>query len=814
MFHIVASSREHVAQDFAQIARSGKLEPNERAAKNWLSSVGNSYPWLLIVDNADDDSFPLHECYPDGENGVVLITSRISSMKDQGTGDIRYFEFSGLNEESSCELLLRAADRLQCPATTREAAKEICTRLGYLPLALTHAAKTILEQSLRLEDYLGFFEDNWTRIRRLRKESSKDDPQTFDANANIFASYDIIQRRLEQKSSLDQGSSDALDLLKIFAFFHHQRIRRDLLYRAAVNPLLERDAETQQAHEEGILAQRNPRPASSWRQTLRNSLARVVINLVGQWNRPVLPKILSQARSISAANEVKCRVAAAMKELNRFSLVFHSAEDDSFSIHPAVHYWLREGPDMTNAEQAVWCNVAATILAQAILAPPLNNTNEAEMMRRDLVSHVASVQLYEQRIQAHYTDKQRERARPWQSLPSSLGRHRATQLFKFSLVYMQGGQLEKAYQLQRELLDFVQARLGLEHATTMNLKRLIAYNLWLLNKNEEAARLRHDILETSKRVRGEHHPGTLTMMDEYGSAMWQQGQFSIALECHTAAVDGFKRIRGPDHPDTLRAMSNLGRAYSRDWRFTDAVETSIAAKRGLEKELGYTHADTLNATDGLAMAYFDRVAFGRGHPGDLEEAINLEVHVLKNRREMLGREHLMTLWANLNLARMKALRGDIDEALSDYNSGHEIAVRNLGECSHPVLFGQLHYARILTYADRHAEAEKVLLNVTKNLNTGPPDRMLALYSLIRCRRALGKTSGLSDLVAELRTLVIGVFGDDHPAVEYLQDPQNGLVDSTDEVASSRPSSSSVEAFAENAQQMLARFGHVAVRSDI
>lgn len=785
------------------------MDPNERAAKNWLSSVGKSHPWLLIIDNADDDSFPLHECYPDGENGVILITTRISSVKDQGTGAGRYFEFSGLNEENSCQLLLRASDRLQCSHSTREAAITICARLGHLPLALTLAGKTILEQSLQLEEYLPFFEDNWARIRRLRKEGSKDDSQTFDANLNIFASYDVVKRRLEKKSDSNQGSRDALDLLKIFPFFHHQRIRRDLLFRAAVNPVLERKAQAEQAYEEEILAQRDPRPGLTWRQILRNSLVRTVVSLREQWNRPILPRMLSEVRSVSDANEVNRRVAAAMKELNKFSLFYHSAEDHSFSLHPAVHYWLREGPDMTMPEQAIWCNVAGNILARAVLAPPLNNTIEAETIRRDLVSHVASVQLHEQKIQAYFAEKLEERPRPWQTVQSSLDRHRATQLFKFSLVYMQGGQFEKAHKLQRELLDFVQSRLGPNHTTTMDLKRLLAHNLWLLNKQEEAARLRHEILETSRRVRGEHHPGTLTMMDEYGSAMWQQGQFVVSLKCHMSAVEGFNRVRGRDHPDTLRAMSNLGRSYSRDWRFTDAVETSIMAKDGLERELGYTHVDTLNATDGLAMAYYERVAFGRGHPGDLEEAIRLEKHVLETRKEMLGREHIMTLWANLNLARMKALHGDIDEALSDYNAGHEIAIRNLGERSHAVLFGQLHYARILTYANRYAEAEEVLLNVTQNLNTGPPDRMLALFSLIKCRRALGKTSDLSDLVTELKRLVVAVFGESHPAVEYIQDPQNGLADGTDDSANNRPSSSSIEAFAQNAQQMLAKYGHVA-----
>ena len=52
----------------------GGAEPNENAAKNWLSCL--TRPWLLLIDNADDPDMEVTRYFPGGERGVILMTTR------------------------------------------------------------------------------------------------------------------------------------------------------------------------------------------------------------------------------------------------------------------------------------------------------------------------------------------------------------------------------------------------------------------------------------------------------------------------------------------------------------------------------------------------------------------------------------------------------------------------------------------------------------------------------------------------------------------------------------------------------------------
>lgn len=155
------SPAEHAKQSFSTIARAGKVDPNERAAKNWLSTLSEEQPWLLIIDNADDLTFPVEGLFPDGNRGVILITTRNPTLKTHGTVGPRYYQFADLDEVDSVALSLRAADEpLPWSTFTIEKAKRICKTLGYLPLALMHAGRAILARLCTLENYLTFFEKN------------------------------------------------------------------------------------------------------------------------------------------------------------------------------------------------------------------------------------------------------------------------------------------------------------------------------------------------------------------------------------------------------------------------------------------------------------------------------------------------------------------------------------------------------------------------------------------------------------------------------------------------------------------------------
>ncbi|KAK4695324.1 hypothetical protein P7C71_g2413, partial [Lecanoromycetidae sp. Uapishka_2] len=720
VFWIDASSKEHAKQSFSTLSRIGKVEPNERAAKSWLSSLGGEKPWLLIIDNADEISFPVEECFPDGDRGFILITTRNPTVKVQGTVGPRSFNFAELDETASIELLLGAADEQQpWSQEILVPAKNICRTLGYLPLALEHAGKAILARLCTIENFLIFFEKNWTRIRRSR--SSNDARSVSDANAAIYSSYELIHDGLVAKGT--QASDDAMDLLKIFSFLHRQRIRVDIFLRAASSPELEA-LEQKRREEEEKRTSSQTRPRTTWTRAFQDLGFGILTVLLKLGYRPVLPRMLSDSLGPKPFDELRLREA--LKELFQMSLIFANPDptDDSYSMHPAVHLWVRERPEMTIADQAIWCQATATILAQAILIPPLGDKEEDEVLRRDLLPHMA--------------------------------------------------------------------------------------------RGEEAAELQQQALEACTNLRGKNDLKTLKIMDYYGSSRWQQGRIPEARRIHETAVEGLRKVLGDDHVDTLRAMGNLGRAVGKDFKFTAAIRIHNKVVSGLRSQLGPSHLDTLIAMDNLAMAYFDRAAYGYGQPGDLDHAVKMELEVFELRKEKLGREHLYTLWAGLNLARIKCVRGEVDKALSVFLPGHAIARRNLGENHFGVLFGKMHYGRILLYAKRYQEAEEVLCEVIES-HAGPrkghPDRLIAMMSLIKCRNLLGKQAQTTALLEELTESTIALFGADHPWVKYALDPQN-LSKEPDEEAKTPVESLNVipESLGSGERMtpvaMIAKYGHI------
>ncbi|MCJ1283415.1 hypothetical protein MMC26_002744 [Xylographa opegraphella] len=772
VFWVDASSTEHAKQSFSTIARIGKVEPNERAAKSWLSSLGKERPWLLIIDNADEVSFPTEDYYPEGESGVTLITTRNPILKVHGTIGPRYYEFAELDQTASVELLLKAADKPSpWPQSTVESAEEICKALGYLPLALMHAGKTILIRLCTLENYLSFFEKNWTRLRRRR--GSIDAQSISDANAAIYSSYELIHNGLLSQGT--QASKDALDLLKIFSFFHRQHIRVDIFLRASRNPkreLLEQERREQEQRSTASQMKLNRTIA----QTVRTIGLDILTYLVGLGNCPALPQFIRDGLQSGTFDELRLREA--LKQLFQLSLIFANPDpnDDSYSMHPAVHLWARARPEMTIADQAIWCQITATILSQAILLPPLDDTEEHEIFKSDLLPHIIHVQSNERMINAKYSENQESRKRPWPPvLQPRLDRDRALQLVKFSVIYTQCGLFEEAEKLQVQVAEFANRMLGMENTRTMDIMLLLSYTYWQLTRGDEAADLQERVLTACIEARGPDDLKTLQIMNMFGTSRWQQGRIPEARQIHETVVEGFRKVLGDDHVDTLKAMSNLGRDIGKNFRFSEAIDMHLKVVPGLRNKLGSFHLETLIAVDNLAMAYYDRAAYGYGHPGDLDHALELQNEVFEKRKEKLGREHLYTLWSSLNLARIRGVRGEIDEALSVFLPGYAIVRRNWGETHFGVLLAKLHYGRILIYAKRYSEAEDILKEVIES-HEGPrkghPDRLLAIFSLINCRNLQGKEAETVVLLEELTESTKALFGENHAWVKYLLDPKN------------------------------------------
>ena len=233
---------------------------------------------------------------------------------------------------------------------------------------------------------------------------------------------------------------------------------------------------------------------------------------------PTLPKVLRDGEELEPFDGFRLRDA--LKELHQMSLITYNDGNDSYSMHPLIHTWVRERPEMSTAEQACWCHAAATTLAQAMLLPPLGSAEADEDLRRSLLPHIDHVQRCQQALRERIQDNQTRRRRPWPLLQPKLDRVQALQLAKFCLVYAQCGLWNEAEKLQLMVSEFVSKMLGMEHPSTMDIMLALSGTYWQLGRGNEAADLQQKVLEACITFRGNDDLKTLKVMDTLRVSRW------------------------------------------------------------------------------------------------------------------------------------------------------------------------------------------------------------------------------------------------------------------------------------------------------
>ncbi|MCJ1268890.1 hypothetical protein MMC22_008778 [Lobaria immixta] len=751
-----------------KIAKIGGVEPNERAAKSWLSSL--EYPWLLLIDSADS-TISIDKYFPEGERGHILVTTRNPAHRVHGTVGSQFWKFEKMERDDANDLLLKAAcEPKPWGLSARRSASVIAEALGYLPLALIQAGRAIMNELCTLGSYLEFYERNWRQIRQARGFS---DYGGDDTNMNVYSSYEVIYQGLEASERTE--AKDAIQLLKTFSFLHCENIRVDFLTKAAINPRLEEKQEKKAILEgdtSGALKTR------TWEQILKEMIISAMTAIYKDRSPLVLPAIIRDVEALESFDEdfLKDRLRLALKELTQMSLITHHPQNDSYSIHPLVHSWARKRPQMSTAEQAVWCQAAAATLTRCILLPPLGTTELDEGLRRDLVSHVDHVRKCQEEIRSRIAENQKNRNRFWPISTPRFDRGQALQYAKFSLVYSQCGRWDEAEKLQLVVKDFVCSMLGMEHPAAIAILLALSGTYWSQSRGNEAAELQDQVLKACLSSLGEDHQKTLKVMDTLGVSRCYQGRFKDALPLHEKAIKGMTKTLGADHIDTLVAMDNLGRVHHRYFRYDEARELHTKAVDGMKRVLGPTHLDTLVAIDSLAMTYLEL-------GGDLiVTAHDLMLEVVEQRKKKLGKENPYTLWSICNLARIKNSLGDSDEAEGMMRAALPIAERNLGENHFGPLAGKAQLAQVLVSQKRYHEAEAIFIDVIQRhrYQNGAqdgehPDRIIAMWYLLQCYQKQDKVEAAIGVCAEISEGLNTLGAHRHPFYQRILDKRKELV---------------------------------------
>ena len=615
-----------------------------------------------------------------------------------------------LESDDAANLLLVSA-QIMMPwnQKTIDEANSIASALGYLPLALAHAGSAIANKLCDLDKYLDYHMWCLRAIRKHRKFRARF-KETDDTYMSVYSSYEIIYRKLEEEES--QKYKDAVELLKIFAFLNREDIRIGTLIAAAKNPSLEFAAKEKAEQETKSNVGQMP---ESWTQFLRRLRFRLY-ELLKDHSQPVLPKMVGDVlRGSQNVEEFPYRLRQALHLLTQWSLVTYQEENDSYSMHPLVHVWVRERPGMTLAEQAVWSQAAANTLGQSIALPIDGTSTTGEMeLQRSLLLHVIHLRGRKAMIREQYCENQAAHRRfpfPFLKPPSDLivnNLYQAMQSAKFSYIYFICGYFYEAEKLQEAVRDFLVPKLGLEHELSMRISLFLAKTYWLGGRRfGDAARLTEQVLQSAEKLLGNRHSMTLKVIDELGMIRLHQGRFPEAENLLQQAIEGRTELLGPNHQDTLCSIDNLGQVYWSMSAFEKAKSQHLKAIDGMAShpQMGPDHEKTLEAKENLALAYRET--------GEIyyEAAFQLMEEVVAKRSTMLGRESPFTLMAKSNLAYVKHAMGAYLEAEQIIRQVLPIAERNLGSDHPGVLAMKRRLADILAAQKKDDEAEKIVVQV-------------------------------------------------------------------------------------------------------
>ena len=752
IFTVDASSPSNAQQSFIAIAKACGTEPNERAAKSWLSC--SEKPWLLLIDSADDINMDIERYFPNGEHGLTLITTRNPSFKMYGTIGTQAFHFEGLNDHEASELLLKAAGHHEpWTSETKELAAGITAKLGALPLALVHAGKAMKAKYFNMNSYISYYEQSWQLIRQGQKgnDQHEEDPEYME----VYASYEIVFSGLE-KSNL-RRYRDAVQLLKVFSFLHHENIAFDILVAAIKHPKIEREAEAEEAEkllDQALGSCNDAWHFDHWRIRLSNMCMRSLKKQLEVLYSTILPTFLRDAEPSPVNDHCIFRLREALHLLTQVSLISQHETIDSYSMHPLVHTWIRERPQMTGKEQAVWCDVAMHTLSRSILLPPLDQAVDPHgSLATKLIPHIISLEKFQENLECSFTHDQEKRNKLWQlwlapTYLLSLLR-RVIFLAKSAVVYSKCGYFKEATHDLRTVMRLYNPLLAI-HFRIEQVMIAASDCLWEQCLIEEAADLREQAFNSLLKKYGPGDPNKLWLMGILAESRCEQGRFTESNELFSKAMIELKNLVPDSGPATFHIQEQLGTKLRACSRLEDARRLHETAVAGFKRCLGESDERTLVAMEELANTY-TQLGTQEGEPNGrpdqeyLEAAHKHASFVVEQRKQLLGSDQPRTWRAQRTLCDIKAAMGELDEAERLYSLIVPLAARHLGDNHLDVLRHKNHYVKVLLQQKRWHQAESILLDISrperyyKASSTGDnPERQDALWSLIECYQQQGK----------------------------------------------------------------------------
>jgi len=651
---IQAETPETLGRDFDALAADLKLFGKDHAVERAAvieavhQHLQENPGWLLIFDNAPEPRAVEYAVPRAG--GQVIFTSRFTAWGKYAV-PLRVGVWAP--EEAEQFLLRRAGSKDgQSNAPERQAAAEVAQGMGYLPLALEHAAAYCEQSSLALADYLPLFQDRRLELFRPETLGSPGDTETITVTTTWTLSLDRIR-----------GSEDCPEAEAFFslcAFFGPDRIPLEMV-RAGADHLPEPLAAAM-------------RDELKVNRTLAALLRYSLVTVEGSGKERVLSvhRLLQEVtrERLGEDGKIGCITAA-------LRIVSQAFPDDCSDVRawPACG---RLAPH------------AAAILDYA--EPREIELEMTALVLNDLAGYAWG--------RAEYSTAEPLFQRALAIREKALGPDHpyiATSLNNLALLYHNQGRYDQAEPLHQRALAIMEKALGPDHpATAASLNNLAAlYNN--RSRYDQAEPLCRRALAIWEKALGPDHPDTASSLDNLAVLYYNQGRYDQAEPLYRRALAVTEKALGPEHPDTASSLNNLAALYDNQGRYDQAEPLLRRALAIREKGLGLDHPDTASSFHNLAALYH--------HHDRCDQAEPLYQRALAIQEKSLGPDHPSTATSLHNLALLYHKQGRYDQAEPLYRRALATREKALGPDHPSTATTRTSYAALLRATGRNAEAD-------------------------------------------------------------------------------------------------------------
>jgi hypothetical protein len=220
----------------AHIADKLENEDLMRAVRYWIETLPD---WLPVLDNADNlqcfdkrhalkgiaEPRNLYTFIPQGVRGTILWTSRDANIVGALLSPKRGVHV-GMMAHLDAKKLLENLSNTSFTPDDSQSLKELLERLGYLPLAICHAATYMRRTSTSIQRYVEKLKDEEGRWKLLA-QSRLDRYGRSDVPNSLTTTWQISMDRIFQEIP------SAYKVMHTIAYFDNQNIPFELIRAAA-----------------------------------------------------------------------------------------------------------------------------------------------------------------------------------------------------------------------------------------------------------------------------------------------------------------------------------------------------------------------------------------------------------------------------------------------------------------------------------------------------------------------------------------------------------------------------------------------------